>query len=500
MSKALRIKIINYLRENDAVAKYIDVRAHVLQDTDSVAERNEFKATLDYLSNNRLIAINGSYEFLHWTVNYGLYNLDGKVIAAKLTKAGQSYHPENESDDMEAFVPPVLAVIKKRGDEKKQSDPTGFVLDEVATLSTEKAEPLPWYVAPTEEPFRITENTSPSVEPEALPWYVAPAEEEASQPIENTLPAVEPEPLPWYVAPVEEEVSQPTEKTSSTVEAEPLPWYVAPAEEVSQSTENTSPMAETEPLPWYVAPKEEVSPVIENIEPPVEKGSLPWYTEEKHDDSDVFESEMLSEAPEVRTGDVPITKTHVPDEPEQEKPKLTAFQETLKALESYEPLQPWYVESTEQKSVPILPEPSVPKPVITEPSVPEPVMYEASKPEPVQEPVNAKPALAPIEPEVKLPWDTETVASEPVEERQPVIYRFPPLELKPEIVAKPSPMVIERLNENLSHGIDVISNIKLKKPAVLTGDFEKDTNVILKFVLVIVLFLLFGCIVWLYLG
>jgi len=47
MSKALRIKIIDYLRRHDATVKYIDIKAHVLHDKDSVEQRYAFKATLD---------------------------------------------------------------------------------------------------------------------------------------------------------------------------------------------------------------------------------------------------------------------------------------------------------------------------------------------------------------------------------------------------------------------------------------------------------------------
>jgi hypothetical protein len=449
MSKALRIKIINYLRDNDAVAKYIDIRAHVLQGRDSVAERNEFKATLDYLSNKRLIAVNGSYEFLHWTVNYGLYNLDGKVIATKLTKAGQVYHPENESDDMEAFVPPVLAVIKKKGDTTKQPVAHQVLADTAIAVAplTMEPEPLPWYVAPKEDEVPVAK-----VEPEPLPWYVAPKEDELP------VAKVEPEPLPWYVAPKEDEV--PVAK----VEPEPLPWYVAPKEDEVREAK-----VETEPLPWYVAPKEEELPAAK-----VEPEPLPWYVAPKDDDTEAFDAEMLGDAPETKSDVLPEAKLPehieaIPTVPNE------VLHKTLKALEEYEPLQPWYIENKEQK----------PEPVLLQPTLPEPIL-----PEPV-----AKPA----EEVVKLPWDVEAEASADAD-KQPVVYRFPPLDLKQEPVVKASPMVIERLNENLSHGIDAISNIKLKRPAALTGDFEKDTNVILKFVLIVVLFLLFGCIVWLYLG
>ncbi len=419
MSKALRIKIISYLREQNAVAKYVDIRDHVLSGNDSVAQRNELKATLDYLSNKRLIAINGSYEFLHWTASYGLYNLDNKKIATKLTKTGQAYHPENESDGMEATVPPVLAVIKKSG----QQDNTTSQGAESEVLTMPDTQPAPV-----------------AAEPEPLPWYVASAEPEAQKP-------VEPEPLPWYTAPVEPEAEKPTEPEQQ------LPWYVAPAE-----PEATKPTDAEPQLPWYTEPEPEPakSPVTPDSE-------LPWYVKPVHEDGDGFESEMLGDISETKAVEPGEDKKPEPNTPEQPKPA------PLKGLDEYIPLQAWYND--------IEPKSSVPEPVKPEPKVPEP-----------QPPTE--------EPPRPLPWENETE-----EQKEPVIYRFPPLEFKPEnTVKQPQPMVIEKLNENLSHSIDALSNIKIKRPSMLTGDFEKDGNIIMKFVLVVVLFLLFGCIVWLYMG
>ena len=293
MSKALRIKIIDYLRRHDATVKYIDIKAHVLHDKDSVEQRDEFKATLDYLSNNKYIAINGSYEFLHWTMAQGLYNLGNKVIAAKLTPKGQNYQPEKDADEMEAAVQPVLAVIKKSNEAKY-----------------ERA----------------------------------------------------------YGAEAEEVTAEESYETDKTVE----PKYYQP-DEVS--------------LPWYTETKPEVT----------EEPKLPWYEDVKHDD--------------------PVAE-----------PKL-----------------PWYED------------------------------VNPAEPQPIPEPFEEK--------------------------TEPKIYKFPPIDYKPENITRhPAPMVIEILNENLSQSLDAISNLKIKKPARLTGDFERDVNVILKFVLVIVLFLFFACIVWLYMG
>ncbi|WP_295651699.1 hypothetical protein [uncultured Mucilaginibacter sp.] len=327
MSKALRIKIIDYLRRHDATVKYIDIKAHVLHDKDSVEQRDEFKATLDYLSNNKYIAINGSYEFLHWTMAQGLYNLGNKVIAAKLTPKGQNYQPEKGEDEMEAAVQPVLAVIKK-SNEAKYERAYGAEAEEVTAEESYEADKTvePKYYQPDEV---------------SLPWYT------------ETKPEVTEEPkLPWY-----EDVNPP-----EPVEEPKLPWY------------------------------EDVKPTE-----PVEEPKLPWYEDVKHDD--------------------PVAE-----------PKL-----------------PWYED------------------------------VNPAEPQPIPEPFEEK--------------------------TEPKIYKFPPIDYKPENITRhPAPMVIEILNENLSQSLDAISNLKIKKPARLTGDFERDVNIILKFVLVVVLFLFFACIVWLYMG
>jgi len=322
MSKALRIKIIDYLRRNDATARYIDIKAHILNEKDSVAQRNELKATLDYLANNKLIAINGSYEFLHWTMTNGLYNLNNKVIAAKLTHNGQSYHPENGADEMELAVQPVLAVIRKNAEARGDD-----VLSSHGIQETAIAEETETTNYPVDEPV--------SFEP------IIPAEPKYYEPDEVS--------LPWY------EETKPEEAIEDK-----LPWY----------NETKPEEAIEDKLPWYNETKPEE--VVED--------KLPWYNETK------------------------------PEEPQ--------------------------------------------------------------------------------------------ISQAPVEEMpQPVIHKFPPIEYKSESITKPpSPMVIEMLNENLSQSIDAISNLKIRKPARLTGDFERDVNVILKFILVIVLFLFFACIVWLYMG
>jgi hypothetical protein len=620
MSKALRIKIISYLREHDAVTKYVDIRAHVLNDNDSVEERNELKATLDYLSNKRLIAINGSYEFLYWTVSYGLYNLDGKRIATKLTKTGQAYHPESESDDMEATVPPVLAVIKKGAKAKNENQVTTYdhavdtAVEELPV--TAEPEPLPWYTAP------VQPEVETIAEPEStLPWYAEPKAERPLDVFEETI-------LPEYTAPS----SPPIAETVTTAPESTLPWYVIPEEEkpleevVAKPTLPSPPVVETitsepEPtLPWYVIPEEE-KPVTETTAEPalqpepevvMETEPLHWYTPPEHDEAETFEAEMLTEAPEIKYEEPAATKPPLDTVPSPEA-RSTAANDVLKALEGYVPLKPWYVEPAQQEPekkaelrepepVPMAappveesaklpwdteiaeqapveaqqeqpldanvnePEQPTKQPLDTEvkePAVQEstglpwyteaaaqtsvdeslkqPLDTEVKEPavqestglpwytetvvqapveEPTKEPLDTEVkqsvvqestglpwyaetvAQTPAELSPKLPWDAEVTAQAPVaEEKQPVIYRFPPLELKPESVVKtPPPMVIERLNQNLSSGIDAISNIKIKKPEMLTGDFEKDSNVIMKFVLIIVLFLLFGCIVWVYMG
>ncbi|MBW4889850.1 hypothetical protein KXQ82_08990 [Mucilaginibacter sp. HMF5004] len=462
MSKALRIKIINYLREKDAVAKYVDIREHVLSEKDSVEERNELKATLDYLSNKRLIAINGTYEFLHWTATYGLYNIDNKIIATKLTKAGQSYHPENESDDMEATVQPVLAIIKKKGDTGQQVQ-QDILVAPTSTFDV-KAEPvqLPWYVAPEKEAEILPEPVKP-VDEQPLPWYIP----EPVKPIDE-------QPLPWYVEPTKEEAEL-LPDAIKPIDEQPLPWYVEPIKEEAEIVAEPLMPIDEQPLPWYVEPVKEEK-LAEPIKP-IDEQPLPWYVAPKQEEADAFEAEMLEDDIEI--------KTEAPKEPELPWYKAPETVETpkplhnaLKELEEYVPLQPWYVEPVKEDA-PV----SIPKP---------------------------ESVAKVVEPEPPLPWEAEVkqpVAEEPKpiaeEKKEPVIYRFPPIEPKPEAMTKTpahAPMAIEVLNENLSNSIDVISNIKLKKPAMLTGDFEKDTNVVLKFILVVVLFLLFGCIVWLYMG
>ena len=270
MSKALRVKIIDYLRHHDAVTQYIDIRAHVLGGNDSVEQRNELKVTLDYLSNNRFIAINGSYEFLHWKLIEGLYNLDNKVIAAKLTHKGLKYHPDEDTNILQQVAKPVLAVVDHKPHEHAA------------------------HVSTIDEP-----------------------------PVNNMLTDVKP---------------------------------LEGADDIHDHK-------------------------VEEIES-VNMQSLPvWQTEVK-------------------------TET------------------------------PFYV------------------------------------PEPV------------------------------VEKNEPIVYKFPPIGASDDVAAAKAdqPMMIEIINENLSQGIDAISNIKIRKPEVLTGDFERDYNVILKFILVVVLFLLFSCIVWLYMA
>jgi len=344
MSKALRIKIIDYLRTNDATTRYIDIRAYVLNERDSVEQRNEFKSTLDYLSNNKLIGINGSYEFLHWTMVNGLYNLSNKVIAAKLTQKGLSYHPENGEDELEAAVQPVLAVIKKSGGAKNEPTPDNAPAEEVTTVDSVQPVNYPANEPKYYEPDEIT-----------LPWYTETKPEEVEETnltshAEKKDEEPEEDKLPWYTEPKAEEV----EETK-------LPWYTEAKTEEPEETK----------LPWYTEPKPE-----EGEEP-----RLPWYDEIKHE--------------ELQLGHQPV---------EEEKP-------------------------------------------------------------------------------------------------EPVIYKFPPIDYKSESITKaPSPMVIEILNENLSQSLDAISNFKIKKPSRLTGDFERDVNVILKFILVVVLFLFFACIVWLYMG
>jgi hypothetical protein len=560
MSKALRIKIIDYLRANDADTKYIDIRAHVLNDNDSVNERNELKATLDYLSNKRLIAINGSYEFLHWTASYGLYNLDNKVIATKLTKLGKAYHPENEDDAMEAAVQPVLAVIKKASVSKGEPVLAGEDVEQASPWYTEP-EPekapenaveeleqvLPWYTAPedekvpenavaepeqvlpwyTEREAEITPET-PTAETaeQQLPWYTEPtpaaetitntAESEISEatdkPSEETLPwyvepATDPEipafkmapdtddleydelpdaQLPWHTEPKEDITSIATDEASTATPEEPLPWYTIPKEEEPAPVAKEEPLPEeTErPLPWYTPPVEEVVPVAKEESLPQEaEQPLPWYT------------------PPVKEEVVPVAK-------EESAPQVAE-----------QPL-PWYTPPVKEEIVPVAKEEPLPQvaeqplpwytPPVKEGIVPvakgEPLPQEAEQPlpwytPPVEEEAVPVASYKPAEAQKEEPV-AATFGHKPLEESGPVIYRFPPLEPKPESVVKPAPMVIERLNNNLSSGIDAISNIKIKmeKPAVLTGDFEKNINVILKFVLIVVLFLLFGCIVWLYLG
>ena len=530
MSKALRIKIISYLREHDAVTKYVDIRAHVLNENDSVEERNELKATLDYLSNKRLIAINGSYEFLHWTVSYGLYNLDGKKIATKLTKTGQAYHPESESDDMEATVPPVLAVIKKGAKAKNESQVTTY--DHGVDTAVEEPpvaaepEPLPWYTAP------IQPENETATEPEStLPWY-------AEQKTEKPLGTVEETILPEYTAPL-----LPIAETITTAPESAQPWYVIPEEEKpleefteepavpSSSTAEPITAAPEPALPWYVIPQEE-KPITETTKEPalppaqevvMEPEPLPWYAPPVHDEAEAFEAEMLTEAPEIKYDEPAATEPPIGTELPTEA-RNTAANDVLKALEEYVPLKPWYVEPVQQepqkKAEMPEPVPMAAPPVEESAKLPwdsEQAPVEAMQEQPLDAEVK-EPAVieestelpwyteavvqTPVETSPRLPQDTEVTAQAPVaEEKQPVIYRFPPLELKPESVIKtPPPMVIERLNQNLSSGIDAISNIKIKKPEMLTGDFEKNSNVIMKFVLIIVLFLLFGCIVWVYMG
>lgn len=96
MVRAFRIGILKFLREHDATAVVTDIKNPFLSELDTMDKRKAFKQALDTLSNEKLIVVSGSYDFLNWKLINGLYPIDDKIIEAKITAKGLSYEQPAE--------------------------------------------------------------------------------------------------------------------------------------------------------------------------------------------------------------------------------------------------------------------------------------------------------------------------------------------------------------------------------------------------------------------
>jgi len=107
MVRAFRIGILKFLRERDATASVIDVKTPFLSELETMDKRKAFKKALDTLSNEKLIVVSGSYDFLNWKLINALYPIDDKVIEAKITAKGLTYEqpPEANSKAAEPDAP-----------------------------------------------------------------------------------------------------------------------------------------------------------------------------------------------------------------------------------------------------------------------------------------------------------------------------------------------------------------------------------------------------------
>lgn len=93
MVRAFRIGILKFLREHDATTAVINIKDPFLSELDTMDKRKAFKQALDTLSNEKLIVVSGSYDFLNWKLINGLYPIDDKIVEAKITAKGLMYEP-----------------------------------------------------------------------------------------------------------------------------------------------------------------------------------------------------------------------------------------------------------------------------------------------------------------------------------------------------------------------------------------------------------------------
>ncbi len=96
MVRAFRIGILKFLREHDATTVVIDIKNPFLSELNTMDKRKAFKQALDTLSNEKLIVVSGSYDFLNWKLINGLYPIDDKIIEAKITAKGLAYEQPSE--------------------------------------------------------------------------------------------------------------------------------------------------------------------------------------------------------------------------------------------------------------------------------------------------------------------------------------------------------------------------------------------------------------------
>ncbi|OCX52682.1 hypothetical protein BEL04_14645 [Mucilaginibacter sp. PPCGB 2223] len=119
MVHAFRVGILNFLREHNATTAVIDIKNPFLTELNTIDKRKAFKQALDTLSNEKMIVVSGSYDFLNWKLINGLYPIDDKIIEAKITAKGLSYQAPAEVNDKVAepdepldlpLPPPVKAI------------------------------------------------------------------------------------------------------------------------------------------------------------------------------------------------------------------------------------------------------------------------------------------------------------------------------------------------------------------------------------------------------
>jgi len=119
MVRTFRIGIIAYLRDNNGADGQIDIKTHFLPDLDTLEKRKAFKQALDTLSNEKLIVLNGSYDFLNWKLVNSLYPIGDKIIEAKITAKGLTYQepteveikPEEPEPRLDIPLPPAVKAI-----------------------------------------------------------------------------------------------------------------------------------------------------------------------------------------------------------------------------------------------------------------------------------------------------------------------------------------------------------------------------------------------------
>lgn len=105
MVGAFRVGILNFLREHDAVTTAIDIKDAFLSQLDNLDNRRAFKQALDGLTTEKLVVVNGSYDFLSWKLINGPYPLDAKIIEVKITHKGLSYTPPAQVVPRQAAAP-----------------------------------------------------------------------------------------------------------------------------------------------------------------------------------------------------------------------------------------------------------------------------------------------------------------------------------------------------------------------------------------------------------